>query len=348
MKYRSVKLLTLGQEYVITTILWCLAVGFVKAAIILEWTHIFIPRSTRNMFFWICYLLLSANACLYMATVIAINLSCIPRERIWRRWIPGTCFDIDSFNLSITSFHLVFDILLLLLPHKIIWKLSMSTRQRTGVSVVFSVGVLYVIPTSSPPPPFHPLFQILFLISEKCLTGVYHYSLCACAAGRVASAVDMSSSEDKSYAYSQFLLWGLGEATSTILVFCAPSIPIMLNRGGRASKVKMSTSWPAGQRRRLSEHPQRPWPRSAGNSTNGDDYRHMNEDSATQLDGVRQSYAGTGSIYDQDEQHPLERYLGILKTTDIEITTHTETDLPIMGHRKEQPHHPWRDSQASP
>lgn len=158
----------------------------------------------------------------------------------------------------------------------------------------------------------------------------------------------MSSSEDKSYAYSQFLLWGVGEATSTILVFCAPAIPIMLNLGRRASKLKTSTVWPAAQRRRLSEHLQRPWPRSTSNSTNGDDYHHMNEDLTTQLDGVRQSYAETGSIYDPYEQHPLERYLGILKTTDIEITTHTETDLPIMGHKQEQPHHPWRDSQTSP
>lgn len=211
----------------------------------------------------------------------------------------------------------------------------------------FRLACCMSFPRHAPLPPPAPEEKNVF-DCHKCLTGAHHYSLCACAAGRVASAVDMSSSEDKSYAYSQFLLWGLGEATSTILVFCAPSIPIMLNRCGRASKLKTSTSWPAAQRRRLSEHPQRPWPRSVSNSTNGDDYHHMNEDNATQLDGFRQSYAETGSIYDPYEQHPLERYLGILKTTDIEITTHTETDLPIMGHRQEQPHHPWRGSQTSP
>lgn len=132
----------MAKEYVITTILWCVAVGFVKAAIVLEWTHIFIPRSKRNVFFWICYTMLLANGCLYAATIIATNLSCQPRERIWRRWLPGTCFNIDAFNVSITAFHMAFDILLLLLPHRIIWKLSMSIRQKIGVSVVFSVGVL--------------------------------------------------------------------------------------------------------------------------------------------------------------------------------------------------------------
>lgn len=145
--YFSSKLLTPLQDYVVVSILWCFAFVFVKVAIIMEWTHIFIPlHSTRNLFFWVCYILLSANVCLYMATVITINLSCTPRERIWRRWIPGTCINIDAFNLSITASHLVFDIILSLLPHRVIWKLSMSPRQKIGVSIVFSVGVLYVYP----------------------------------------------------------------------------------------------------------------------------------------------------------------------------------------------------------
>lgn len=86
------------------------------------------------------------NTCLYISTVIAVNLICTPREKVWSGWIPGTCRNIDAFNLSITVFHLAIDILLLLVPHRVIWTLSMSTRQKIGVSIVFSVGVLYVNP----------------------------------------------------------------------------------------------------------------------------------------------------------------------------------------------------------
>lgn len=150
---RSDKSLTVSQEYIIITIIWCFALVFIKAAIILEWTHIFIPRSTRNVFFWICYIMLLANTCVYFVTVTTTNLLCTPRERIWRRWVPGSCINIHAFNLTITTFHLVFDILLLLVPHRVIWKLSMSTRQKIGVSVIFSVGVLYVNPSCHPPPP---------------------------------------------------------------------------------------------------------------------------------------------------------------------------------------------------
>lgn len=134
--------LTLGKDYVVTYILWCFSFLFLKAAIILEWTHILIHRSVRNAFFWICYTLLFANACLYFATIIGINLICTPREKLWQIWLEGSCIDINDFNLSITSLHLVFDFLLLILPHGIIWGLSMSTRQKLGVSFLFSVVLL--------------------------------------------------------------------------------------------------------------------------------------------------------------------------------------------------------------
>lgn len=87
-----------------------------------------------------------ANTALYIATILVTTFACTPRERIWRRYLPGTCINIDAFNLFITAFHLAFDLLMLLLPQSAIWKLSLTTRQKIGVSVVFSVGSLYALP----------------------------------------------------------------------------------------------------------------------------------------------------------------------------------------------------------
>lgn len=125
-----------------STIFYCVAFMFIKAAILIEWVHLFVPRKTRNALWYICYSMILVNTCLYVATIITINYSCIPRERIWRRYVPGSCINIEVFNLFITSFHLVFDVIMLLLPHPIIWKLSLSVQHKIGVSVVFSVGVV--------------------------------------------------------------------------------------------------------------------------------------------------------------------------------------------------------------
>lgn len=156
----------------------------------------------------------------------------------------------------------------------------------------------------------------------------------------------MSLHDDSTYAYSQYLLWGLGEATSTILVFCAPAIPIIFNRRSRASKLKESASWSPGQGKRQTELRQRPWPRLSSNSVAVDEYHRMHEESSTQLTHLGQSNSTTGSIRRHEEDHPLHSYLGILKTTEIEITSTTETDLPIQSHMGEDLRHPWTDMRA--
>ncbi|KAI1351015.1 hypothetical protein F5Y01DRAFT_325755 [Xylaria sp. FL0043] len=189
---RVIKLEIFLFTYVLSTTLYCVALLLVKAAVLLEWSHIFVPRPNRNGLWWICYGMLIANTALYIGTIAAINSACSPQQKTWRPYLLGTCIEFDAFNLFITIFHLVFNLLMLLLPHTVIWRLSLTTRQKLGVSVIFSVGIL----------------------------------ACAWAAGRVVSAFNLSKSQDKTYAYSQYIMWGIAEVTTAELIFCAPAFPL--------------------------------------------------------------------------------------------------------------------------
>ncbi|CAJ2502465.1 Uu.00g098590.m01.CDS01 [Anthostomella pinea] len=212
--------------YLITTILYCFAISFIKASILLEWIRIFVPKSTRNRFFWICYAMVWANSLFYAITVITLNLTCVPRERIWRRWIPGTCININAFNLFISIFNLIFDVLILSLPHRVIWRLALSTRQKIGISFIFSVGIVYV---AAP---------IEVLVSPTILDYVNAAPrTCVCAAGRVASAVNLTYNLDTTYAYSRHLIWGLAETTTAGLVFCVPAIPLAFRKGRNSTST---------------------------------------------------------------------------------------------------------------
>ncbi|KAI1307147.1 hypothetical protein F5Y03DRAFT_405725 [Xylaria venustula] len=178
--------------YLLSTTLYCVALLLAKAAILLEWSHIFVPRPNRNCLWWICYGMLTANTALYIATIAAINSLCSPHEKSWRPYLPGRCIDFDTFNIFISIFHLFFNLLMLILPHSVIWKLSLTTKQKTGVSVMFSVGILG----------------------------------CAWAAGRVISAFGLSKTQDKTYAYSQYIMWGIAEVATAELIFCVPAFPL--------------------------------------------------------------------------------------------------------------------------
>lgn len=154
---------------------------------------------------------------------------------------------------------------------------------------------------------------------------------------------------DLSYAYSQHLLWGVGEGASTILVFCAPGISIVFNHGRRSSKLKMSSSWSLRQQKSLSDHRQRPWPRINHSSSKAvEDYHRMHENSATHLQTYGQSQSRRGSMQRQEEEHPIHGYLGILKTTEIEITTQAEMDLPVIINRDDDLRHPWAEIRTQP
>ncbi|KAI1740697.1 hypothetical protein F4680DRAFT_83749 [Xylaria scruposa] len=178
--------------YVLSTTLYCVTLLLAKAAILLEWSHIFVPRPNRNGLWWICYGMLIANTALYIATIAALNFACSPQQKTWRQYLPGQCINFNVFNIFITIFHLLFDLLMLLLPHTVIWKLSLTTKQKIGVSVIFSVGIL----------------------------------ACAWAAGRVMSAFDLTASQDKTYTYSQYIMWGIAEVSTAELIFCVPAFPL--------------------------------------------------------------------------------------------------------------------------
>lgn len=117
-------------------------IGLIKSAVILEWLRIFAPTRERNFFWWASHIILWINIIFYSFVLIAVNLSCLPHRRIWDRTVPGRCIDIVNLELTTAVVNLTLDLITLLIPQKVIWKLQMSRQKKIGVSVVFAVGLL--------------------------------------------------------------------------------------------------------------------------------------------------------------------------------------------------------------
>lgn len=115
---------------------------FGKPAILIEWIHTFDRDSTRGKFFWICQVLLWTNVALYVSAIFTTSFSCVPMEAIFRIWLPGRCIDANAINGVVAVADLVFDVFILVLPQRIIWRLRLSLSGKIGISVIFSMGVL--------------------------------------------------------------------------------------------------------------------------------------------------------------------------------------------------------------
>ncbi|KAK3395248.1 hypothetical protein B0H63DRAFT_387575 [Podospora didyma] len=90
------------------------------------------------------------------AVAISINLAiglslliqwfwCWPSEKIWNRDVKGQCLPrrvVHGYNIFAAVYSGVMDIMLAMLPWKVIWSLSMNRREKCGVAFAMSMGVL--------------------------------------------------------------------------------------------------------------------------------------------------------------------------------------------------------------
>ncbi|KAI5925800.1 hypothetical protein F4810DRAFT_699997 [Camillea tinctor] len=159
-----------------------------KMAILLEWVHVFVPKGTRNPFFWSCHFLLMINVLFYSSTIIVANLLCHPLEYVWNKTLDGTCLDGRVVDVVTTAINLGLDSMILLLPQPIIWKIHVSKKKRLGISAIFTIGTLAVISS----------------------------------AFRLSTAMQYSHTNDATYLSSTVILWSLAEMTCVALVLCAP------------------------------------------------------------------------------------------------------------------------------
>ncbi|KAI0818348.1 hypothetical protein GGR55DRAFT_71664 [Xylaria sp. FL0064] len=164
---------------------------FLKSAILLEWIRLFVPGKTRNAFFWTCHTVAILNALYYTANIIVENVSCTPKAYWWDKSLTGHCLNGTVLALTSATVNLAFDIIILILPQKVIWTLNMSPSRRLGVSFVFVIGVLAAV----------------------------------LAAVRLSAAVTYIMEADYTYNLAPQALLQTAEMTAGILVFTIPAMP---------------------------------------------------------------------------------------------------------------------------
>ncbi|RYP01506.1 hypothetical protein DL764_006201 [Monosporascus ibericus] len=225
---------------------YVIAIVLYKAAILLEWMRIFVPRDTRGAFYWISHALLWTNVVFYITMMISGSLSCTPFERLWDPTVPGTCRNRQAYDVATGSFSLVSDIFILLLPQRVIWKLRLRRQKKIGIAVIFAVGLFACIAT----------------------------------AFRLAASVRYLTSQDRTYGICSVALWAAAELTCAILIFSVPRIPKAIKDSPPA--VKKVVAYMSGSRlvsNRSEDVGNAAWPTSRSGRPNGNTYNLINESS---------------------------------------------------------------------
>jgi hypothetical protein len=88
---------------------------------------------------WIVHAL---NAFWLIGFLGAVTFQCTPVEKAWKPSLPGRCSNTGVLWLAAGISSLVIDILILLMPIPMLWKLRMRTTRKIQVIIVFLCGYL--------------------------------------------------------------------------------------------------------------------------------------------------------------------------------------------------------------
>ncbi|KAI1419417.1 hypothetical protein F5Y12DRAFT_778033 [Xylaria sp. FL1777] len=283
-------------------VLYSVALPLLKASILLEWTRLFVPQGTRNSFWWLCMVLVGIQLSFLVASVFALCFTCIPYQKIWDFTIPGKCIKKSEVEITSAAIHFASDVVILILPQKVIWSLQMSLKKKLGVSFIFSLGVL------------------------ACLSAVL----------RLVSTVKYSTTDDVTYAVSAVVLWALAEMTCGFIVLGMPTAPKVLLETRLMSKIQSSLrSW-TGSKQDEPKKAEQSQTSKSSNATNS--YQKINEkgillrnmkslDSSESTERLRDFTAGPENV--------------IVRTTQLSTREDYDYEHQVQ-YDQLQRQHPWR------
>lgn len=121
---------------------WNTCLPVIKLSIVLFYQRIF---PVPSMIF-ACRSVMLFLAAWYVAFQTTAIFQCIPIHHEWqKKTTKGHCIDFVPFVTTLAATNLCTDVLLLVLPTREIWKLQIPWPRKIGLSIIFTLGIMYDI-----------------------------------------------------------------------------------------------------------------------------------------------------------------------------------------------------------
>lgn len=70
--------------------------------------------------------------------------ACTPIRKQWMPELPGHCINVQATYYWASAVFLLTDLIILVLPQPLVWRLQISRKQKLGLTVVFCLGMMLV------------------------------------------------------------------------------------------------------------------------------------------------------------------------------------------------------------
>jgi len=114
--------------------------AFAKISILLLYRRLFTTRTFRI----VTVVMGGIVAAWCISSVLVTSFQCDPIAAVWNFNLQATCLDPVVFSLAVAVTGVLTDLIVLVLPLQVVWKLHLPTRQKLTLSAIFLLGGLYV------------------------------------------------------------------------------------------------------------------------------------------------------------------------------------------------------------
>ena len=81
-----------------------------------------------------------------LTNIIGNALQCLPPRYFWLKDIDGRCADNqEAFAVTMGSLALAEDVILLIIPVIVVWRLKLDRAEKIRITILFSFGGVYVL-----------------------------------------------------------------------------------------------------------------------------------------------------------------------------------------------------------
>jgi len=109
-----------------------------KVSILLLYRRLFTP------FLQIATFVIGLIICAWcISGVLVTSFQCDPISAVWDFDLDATCIDPVAFSLAIALSGVLTDLIVLVLPLQMVWRLHLPIRKKLVLSAIFSLGGLY-------------------------------------------------------------------------------------------------------------------------------------------------------------------------------------------------------------
>lgn len=102
-------------------------------------------RLMKDWMRWVLYfIILSMNIAMDL-NAIFLWVRCTPSAKTWNPRLEGTCWEphvYPTYGMFAAGYSAAMDVVLALLPWRIIWGLQMKKKEKFGVALAMSMGIL--------------------------------------------------------------------------------------------------------------------------------------------------------------------------------------------------------------